>query len=154
MALESAFAAQDVSWYVGTIDPDLDDLPVGILPNVNNGTLSALTKRAGSSLLIAMQLVWGSTTDGGGSPWYFTIPFANPRPSYPFVLPALAYDKTAGKWYSGAAYCGHISAAGPTNLVVAAYFGQNVTAAGNATPFTWATGDRLLIGNALEAFSN
>ena len=155
MPVTTGFTDVVVSWDVGTIDPDSDDLPIGALPNINNGTLTALTRRVNQSLEIAMQLKFGSTTDPGGTPWYFTLKFANPRESHPFVLPALAYDKSAARWYTGAAYCGHISAAAENNqLIVAAYFGQSVTGAGATVPFTWAAGDRLLIGNALEAFDN
>lgn len=154
-SVETSFREIGFGWFVGDFAPDVDDVPVGVLPQIGGGTLAALGRRAGHSLEVAAYLRFAADTEPNGSPWYFSLPFANPRSDFPFVLPCLAYDYSANRWWTGVAWCGHISAyAEAQELVVVPFFGTNAQRISETVPFSWAANDRLIVGNALEAFGN
>ena len=108
----------------------------GGTPSLGNGTLTGHYLLAGNLLAIRIALTWGSTTSATGtSVWRFSLPSGITAPP-PNALQAFSYDSSANINYSA------IGFGDTTTLGAGTHGGQNV---GNTIPFTWATGDALVI---------
>lgn len=129
-------------------------------PTIGNGTLRARYRRSDRDLAFQLELVAGSTTTFGTSGYWIFDPQLRllSVDGLDAVLPALAYDASAGLFYTGSAWLtdatGYLVVVQeiPPYTLVHVSFGQGVARAGPATPFAWATGDWLRIGNAAESF--
>jgi hypothetical protein len=108
-------------------------------PSIGNGTIVSTYRRDGSMCWANISLTWGSTTTGGTGFWTFTVPFQlNSVVSY-WASPAIAKDASDG-WYTGC-----VQYWDPSTNTVIAVFGSAVSGADVTHPFTWATGDQLIL---------
>lgn len=106
-------------------------------PAIGNGTLNGSYVLDGDVCHLSIQLTIGSTTTLGAGAWSFSLP------------------KQASRQHAGSAYLEDVS--GPAVYSATAYIqdlastvrvtvsGTTGAYAGSATPFAWATGDKLII---------
>lgn len=119
----------------------------------DTATMYARLRRRDERLEFNFWINWLADTAISGTwefqlPWKLAVSAAAPR----LIVPALAYDLSADRYYTGVAVLRALATTSPTNLGISFAFGTNAALAGASTPFTWAVGDWLIAGNALEAF--
>ena len=117
---------------------------------VGNGSLVQRWRRTGDgAFLIVQKLLFGtSTAPGGSSVWSFDLPgyVANDSVDY-YPMSAFAWDASAATPYA----CGALLSFPSEPAALLAYY-QNQRIS-STWPFTWAVGDYLVIGNAVEAYN-
>lgn len=130
-----------VSWSSWT--PTYTNLTVG------NGTVLARYRVDGRTMHFTFEFLLGSTSAIGTNPkiglpsgWTIYDDGVN-QSRVPFV--AMAFDSSAGQWYSGAAVAGDAANDVLTTRII---FGSTAVAAG--APFTWAAGDILMTSGTAE----
>jgi hypothetical protein len=101
-----------------------------------NGTLTGRYGRVGGWTQFQINFTIGSTTTGGSGRWLFTLPTA---PTLEGVAAAICEDTSASQRFGGSAW---FTGGGIFSIAVGA--GGNIGAS-SAVPFTWATGDKLMI---------
>lgn len=149
---ESTPVGADVS--VPEIEDDVLDL------GYPRGTLTMRSRRNNGAFEFLCWGVMAATLDtfGFGD---FSGAFALQIPTAPlatnvrtprWVVPAVACDVSAKRYYAGTGLLYPSSFAGIVTLELV--LGTNVKRAGPAVPFTWAAGDWFIAGNAAEAFDN
>jgi hypothetical protein len=103
---------------------------------LGNGTLTGRYGRVGGWTQFQINFTIGSTTTGGTGRWLFTLPTG---PTLEGVAAALCEDTSASQRFGGSAW---FTGSGIFSVAVGA--GGNIGVA-SGTPFTWATGDKLMI---------
>lgn len=101
-----------------------------------NGTLDGRYGRVGGWTQFQINFTIGSTTTGGTGRWLFTLPTG---PTLEGVAAALCEDTSASQRFGGSAW---FTGSGIFSVAVGA--GGNVGVS-SSVPFTWATGDKLMI---------
>lgn len=109
----------------------------GSNPAIGNGTLTGRRKYVGDWVDFVIALTAGSTTTYGTGRWIFSLPAA---PSVESVVVAYAEDASTSNRYPGA---GLLAVSGVVNAVPFGAGGH--VGVSSTVPFTWATGDKLLI---------
>lgn len=141
-ALVSAWASYTPVWTASSVNPA-----------IGNGTISGLYKQIGKLVHVEIGLLAGSTTTYGTGQWQFSLPQTADYPGGAFAENRdnggyQAFDSSAALRYVGH----NVLASSGSNLVCLT---QNApTAIGTiaaATPFTWATNDRLTINATYRA---
>ena len=118
----------------------------GTAPSLGNGSWSAAYQQLGKTVFVRIYLLFGSTTSAGTGNWRITLPVAA-KTVNGVVLPA-TYLKNGVNWYIGMANCNYD---GNTGYVVPLLGANPSGAVTNTAPFTWGSGDNLLINGTYEA---
>ena len=117
--------------------------------SIGDGSLIGTYRKVGRLVAMFLRLNWGSTTAGGTGRWRFTVPF-DPSPANVYVG-GFAYDSSAVLAYPVASKWGNSA---PHIELVGAH--NSAGAIGNCAathPFTWATGDSLVLQGVYESIS-
>ncbi len=115
----------------------------GTAPSLGNGTLTGNWSQVGNTVHIRTILTMGSTTTFGTLEWRLSLPLGGKVRSQ---ITAFAFDSSSGDRYSGAADLTATSATGD-NMRINLGPVASVT---NLVPFTWATGDILVLSGFYE----
>lgn len=110
----------------------------GVGPSIGNGSLTINYVRTGRSVDYQLSLVAGSTTtfgDGAGS-WTFPIPFVS--------TPNINADGMSGNAFDLSASLDYLVFAQIPSSSSILNFGRNGSGVRQGTPFTWASGDKLV----------
>lgn len=112
----------------------------GSNPSIGNGTITGEYARRGSFVSVKIKVAPGSTTTYGTGFYSLSLPVT---PIVDTVIPGIAYDTSASRRYRVIA---HITAASATgdNMRIACDDGVSA-GAGPTAPFTWASGDYLIL---------
>lgn len=114
-------------------------------PAIGNGSLQGAYKQTGRIMNFRMSMIAGSTTTFGSGAWSFALPSAFPVLGNTCAS-AFAEDSSTSNRYGGAAW---LEPSVDTVYRIALGSGGNVGVS-STVPFTWATGDVLLITGAYE----
>lgn len=118
----------------------------GVAPAIGNGALVGAYRQTGKTVTFRIYWVAGGTTTFGSGNWLFS-------------LPATALNSPAGLIQTVSAQATDTSvptAAGGSAIITAAsdvfriYLGASNTGVSNTVPWTWASGDSLVIGGTYE----
>jgi uncharacterized membrane protein len=112
-------------------------------PSVGNGTLLAAYKRPDTSKTVyfRLRLIAGSTTGYGTGAWSFTLPSGLNATSFQSCSGFL-FDTSSTSRY---AVAGYLTGNAINRVAYTATVGIS-----NGAPFTWATGDFLLLNGSYE----
>ena len=121
--------------YFGTWTPTF----AGTGSSLGNGTLSAQYTLNGNALTFQINFTFGSTSVMGSGAG-FSVPYPTSAGNTPVT--AIAYHSGTSTWYSFQAYIVSGSIIFP--------YGNGFL--GGSTPFTWATGDTLLVSGTYRVF--
>lgn len=119
----------------------------GTNPSLGNGTLAGRWTQVGKRVDFTIVLTSGSTTTYGTGVWQFgNLPFSQVTLGGRLWVPAMATDISAGGryvcyayWLNSGAITLQTTSSGPAMV--------NVDA---TTPFTWASGDQMVVNGSLE----
>ncbi|WP_433478154.1 hypothetical protein ACQPZP_14635 [Spirillospora sp. CA-142024] len=110
-------------------------------PSLGNGTVDAAYRVCGSTVFFRISYVFGSTTNFGSGAWGFSLPVA---PISPQAASAVLADSSASNRLPGTAWL--TAGSGIFRVLnTSGSFGTSST-----SPFTWATGDGLIISGSYE----
>ncbi len=113
-------------------------------PSIGDGTLTGRYKALDSkTYAIQISLVWGSTSNPGGSGWFFSLPAGlTSRTGVKQILAGHILD--SGTDHKVA--CGTIASAATTIAIIP----EGGVTVGPGSPMTWATGDELNLTGIIE----
>lgn len=131
--LEAGWTAYTPAW-IGTVNPTL-----------GNGTLTGRYKRIGKTILFRIRVTIGSTTNIGAGAYRFSLPIAQHADYGTWTPLGTAYllDTSAGSNLMR-----HTVAHATLGCFLTDDAGTQVA---STVPFTFATGDQILIAGAFEA---
>jgi collagen type I/II/III/V/XI/XXIV/XXVII alpha len=115
----------------------------GTAPAIGNGTLTGRYWQLGATVYFRIQLLSGSTTTYGTGYWQFALPV---------TASSTAYQTTAGYAYNGATFYAAYAYISPGASITYAEC-SNGTILYNS-PFTWASGDFLVLEGMYESNSS
>lgn len=155
MNIVDQFQTFTPTWESGDVSLTGDVTYALDVPSIGNGEITGRIARIGGDLKFAVKFTPGSTTTWASSPSIFGIGgLMLPPDGIWFVVPALAYDLTADRWYSGVARAiKQPNQSNPPPVSITCHFGTNGEPLHSTVPFTWAAGDVLVFGNAVEAYN-
>lgn len=114
-------------------------------PSLGDGTIQGRYRVLGKSMDIWIKLLWGSTTSSASTGgWRFTVPFAIRADQ---LLQIMAEDASASQRWTGSARIIGGTTGDNMRTNITSGGGQ---IAGVSTPFTWATGDMLILQGSVE----
>lgn len=112
----------------------------GTTPTLGNGSINGTWLRVGDSIFLGLALIMGSTTTFGTGGYFFSVPV-----SIQGVMGSggfFALDSSAGAYYWG-------SAGVQSSTTLGAQADNTGGLVGQTLPFTWASGDQLVISGWL-----
>jgi hypothetical protein len=112
-------------------------------PVLNNGTIDGRYKQVGKTVHFYINILMGSTTTFGAGDWRVSLPITAQN-AFNVIANAMYLDNTV-QWYEGSAFN---SFTGSTTTLTMYYTNTTVS---NIAPFTWASGDYLIITGTYEA---
>lgn len=114
---------------------------------VGNGTMVALYAEHASLVQFSIHLVWGSTTNAGGTgPWSFTLPFSTRAGTHLWGTGHALGPPYVPVYALGVPVSGGSSEVQPTFFLGGA--GTSEVACDYSQPFAWAAGKSLVISGA------
>lgn len=114
-------------------------------PTLGNGTISGRSRTVGKSMSVWLRLTWGSTTSAASTgSWRFSLPAAVLADQ---LLSVYLDDNSASQRWAGQARL--LGAATGDNMRIVVTAGGGAVG-GATTPFTWATGDVLILQGSVE----
>lgn len=152
--------AASVTWGAPgfTVGVDVQPWSSNLNCTVGNGTFSVLARRDNGAYQFLFNLLVGSTTDfnslGGAN--VFLLPAYGPIQisSQLATCDAFAWDDSAARGYTGVGLLSRqFSAISTAAYALTVWFGTNSTPVSNTVPFTWATNDRLVVGNVVPGLN-
>jgi hypothetical protein len=129
-----AAAANDIYLPRATYTPTW----TGGSPTIGNGTINGSYVFTGDTCKVSIQLTMGSTTTYGAGAWSFSLPKAAAARDQ--AGSAYIEDSSVPAVYSATTYIQ--SSASTVRVAVA---GSTAAYLGSATPFAWATGDKVML---------
>ncbi len=112
-------------------------------PVLNNGTIAGRYKQVGKTVRFYINILMGSTTTFGAGDWRVSLP-VTAQNNFNVIANAMYLDNTI-QWYEGSAFNAFT---GSTTTLTMYYTNTTVS---NISPFTWASGDYLVITGTYEA---
>lgn len=121
-------------------------------PVKGNGTLTGRYFRAGKKIDLRIELVGGSTTTFGTGVFTFSLPPGfNSRDQERVGLNCFLDDSSSGDLYWASFYWAGAASDGVCIYFKSVAAGLTNTSVDKTSPFTWATGDTLVIHGSYEA---
>lgn len=129
--VNTAWTAYTPTWTGSTTNPAL-----------GNGTVSAAYKRIGKTVFFRIHYTFGSTTNFGGGAYAWTLPVTAIEDSAGSIV---CVDSSAAQRWPGSAW---ISGTVITRALAGAGGHAGIS---SSIPFTWDTGDELILGGCYES---
>jgi hypothetical protein len=109
-------------------------------PALGNGTWACAYNQSGKTVDFRIKLTMGSTTTYGTGTWYLSLPVA-PKAYDVNAFPCQMFDSSGSAWWQAGAF----------SQSAGLFLMYDQTAVSATGPWTWATGDFLVISGSYEA---